>query len=61
MDNTRELWVKTLCKIANPVFQAISQDSFKDVFPIKAQKGENETRAKYTHLEAIDGKYLSSL
>jgi len=57
---TREIWFKTLYRIAEPVFTTLSQETFKEQFPIEAHDDVKDERAKFSHLEAI-GRSLAGI
>lgn len=52
MENCRKYWLDTMLKIADPVITALAEGRLKKDMPIEC-KAEKETRAHFTHLEAI--------
>ncbi|HNP17405.1 MAG TPA: DUF2264 domain-containing protein [Fulvivirga sp.] len=58
---TRELWLKTMLKIARPVFHNFANDNFKNVFEVDAfPKNKIPIRSDYAHLEAL-GRSLAGI
>lgn len=56
----RMYWTETLCRIAQPVLQALSENKLKERMPVEAIPGSLESRKRVTHLEAL-GRTLAGL
>lgn len=54
--DSRKYWVETLCRIADPVLNALSEKRLKTVMPIKG----DPSRIRYMHLEAL-GRLLAGM
>ena len=52
VSDDRSYWLDTLLKIADPVWTALADGRLKKEMPIEC-KAERDTRAKFTHLEAL--------
>lgn len=59
MNNTRNIWVRTLLKVASPVFDALAAEKLRQQMPVEAQPGAHD-RKDYSHLEAV-GRSLSGV
>ena len=57
----RQIWIKTLDRIARPVLTALSQRKLKATMPVEALRPQLQPdRAKFTHLEAL-GRTLTGI
>jgi len=54
--NARTYWIDTLCRIANPVLDALAAKRLKAVMPVKG----SSSRTDYMHLEAL-GRLLAGM
>jgi hypothetical protein len=52
MSDDRSYWLDTMLKIADPVWTALAEGRLKKEMPVEC-KAERDTRAKFTHLEAL--------
>lgn len=59
MNTTRHLWIDTLLKTANPVFEAMAENELKLRMPVEHHP-ESHDREVYTHLEAL-GRSLAGI
>ena len=50
--NTRQYWLYTMLRIADPVLRALAEDRLAERMPIES-KSPREDRAQYTYLEAF--------
>lgn len=50
--NTRQYWLNTMLRIADPVLRALAEDRLVERMPIES-KSPREDRAQYTYLEAF--------
>ncbi len=50
--NTREYWVDTMLKIADPVLKSAAAGELKKRMPVEC-KAQKEIRVRFTHLEAV--------
>lgn len=58
--NDRNEWIKLLTKIAYPVLHATSEGKLKELMPVEAAAGEEQSRKKVTYLEAL-GRTLAGI
>ncbi len=54
--NARTYWIDTLCRVANPVLDALAARRLKTVMPVKG----DSSRTAYMHLEAL-GRLLAGM
>jgi len=55
--NDRQYWVRTMCRIADPVLQALKERKLKQTMPVEKK---TDDRVHYTHLEAL-GRTLAGI
>ncbi len=51
--STRDFWIETLVKIADPVLISVSRGKLKERMPVECKPGSEESRKKVSHLEAV--------
>ena len=56
----RKQWLAIVERVSQPVLQAISRQQLRATMPIECVKGQEESRAQSTHLEAV-GRLLCGL
>ncbi len=56
----REYWIKTLCRIADPLLESLSKGELKKQMPIECKPGAEGSRSKVSHLEAF-GRLMAGM
>jgi hypothetical protein len=51
--DTREYWISVLSKIADPVLNALSNETLRKEMPVECTTGNSENRKEVTYLEAF--------
>ena len=59
MNQTRQIWIDHLTKIANPVFEALSRNELRSRMPVEHRQDISD-RPLFTHLEAL-GRSLAGI